>query len=214
MTATDIANLALSHLGSATIADIDAGDTKEARTMALHWPQARKEVLRSRRWTCATARADLAQSGTQPAEADPFSYAFDLPCDFIRLLEVNNADASQYDGSFLLEGSTLLHNEDTVRIRYTFDNDDPTTWDALLVDAVALLLAAKAARNLTGSETVEANLRQQYERLALPKAATADGQQEGSGEQSPLLKLISRSSGARFRGAHNDLHGLYRDPVL
>lgn len=182
--------------------------------MALHWPQARKEVLRSRRWTCATKREDLNRSGEPTSEADEFAYAYDLPCDCVRLLEVNGNDVAQWQGSFLIEGQRLLSNAETVRLRYIFDNDDPTTWDALLVDAVALLLAAKAARNLTGSETVEANIRQQYERLTLPKAATADGQQESSGENSPLLKLISRSAGARFRGAHNDLHGLYRDPVL
>jgi len=211
MTATDLANLALSHLGAITISDIAAPTNKEGRAMALHWPRARAEALQSRRWTCAIKREDLALSGDQPLQIDGFSKAFDLPCDCLRILEINGTDSTRWEGSFLIESRAILTNEETVRLRFIFDNTDLDTWDPLLIDAVALLLAAKAARSLTGSEAVEQTLRQQYERLAVPKASLADGQQEGSGENSPLLRLISQSAGSRFRGASPDLHGLYRD---
>jgi hypothetical protein len=198
-------------LGATTIADIEATDSKEARFMALHWPQARKEVLRLRRWTCATKRDDLDLSATQPDAADGFTYSHDLPADCLRVLEINNHDAVQYAGSYSLEGAAILSNFETIRLRYIFDNDDPATWDPLLQDAVVLLLASKAARSLTGSEAVESTLLQQYQRLALPQAGQADAQQERSAENSPLLDLIANSTSTRFRRTNSDPDGLYRD---
>ncbi len=213
-TPTSIANLALSHLGASTITDIEAGTSKEARVMAMHYPLARKEVLRSRRWTCATARATLQQSGQQPDTGHGFTHAHALPSKFLRLLEVNGDDVGKWADAYAIEQNLILSNSCDIWIRYTFDQDNPDKWDSLLLDAVAVLLAAKTARSLTGSEAVESALRSQYERLTLPKASTADGSQDGSGENNRLLKLVGSSASAQFRRRKFDDHGLYRDPVL
>ena len=211
-TSTDIANLALSHLGATTITDIAAGTSKEARTMNTHYAQARRETLRARRWSCAIKRAALVKSGTQPTAGLGFTISHDLPADFLRLLELNGDDLPGWADSYAIENGAILSDTDPLWIRYTFDQTDPDKWDPLLIDAVAMLLAAKAARSLTGSENLESQLRQQYERLTLPKAATADGQQDGSNENNPLLKLIAKSAGNRFRRM-GDVHGLYRDNI-
>lgn len=194
---TDIANLALQHLGESRISSIsDTGD-KVSRTCGLNYPQARDEALQTAPWTCAKKQARLSRL----AEAPLFKWraAYQLPVDFIRLCEIGGSGAwfpaEYFDrlGNRLVLGRGEDEPPATVDIEYVFRQEDSSCYDPLLVECMALLLAAKMARTLTGSDSKAQGLREEYERVALPRARTLNAQQIYSGKNHPLGVMLGRS---------------------
>lgn len=210
-TATEIANFALATLGARRITDITDDTQKSARIMNLHYAQARREVLRRHRWNFALRRQTLSQH----ADAPVFGYAYQylVPSDFIRLDKVNEVSVweSQRADWFELEngrttegadiGTVLLSNQSTIRIRYVADITDTQRFDPLFTAALGLLLAAKGARAITGSERLESELREKFEALDLPTAAQVDGAETSGGENPPIIDAINRSYFVRARGS-------------
>ncbi|GAA5120679.1 hypothetical protein JIN84_05885 [Luteolibacter yonseiensis] len=194
---TDIANLALQHLGESRITSItDTGD-KVSRTCGLNYPQARDEALQTAPWTCAKAQATLTRLSQAPLHK--WKAAYQLPVDFIRLCEVGGGGAwfpSEYFdrmGSRLVLGRGDDETPVTLDIEYIFRQEDTSTYDPLLVECLALLLASKMARTLTGSDSKAQALRDEYERVALPRARTLNAQQIYSGKNHPLRQMLGRS---------------------
>lgn len=209
--ATEIANYALGVLGSKRITDIGDTTSKNARITRLHYDQARREVLRSHRWNFACRRATLSQHADAPNWG--YSYQYPLPADFIRLDQVNEVSvwATQRADWFEVEsgldesdnpiGTVLLINASTVQVRYVADISDVSRFDPLFTQAFSTLLASRCARSITGSDSREAELRQQYEAIDLPKAQQVDGAESNSGENPPLIDAITRSYFVRARSS-------------
>lgn len=207
---TSIANFALATLGSKRISDIGDTTSKNARLMSLHYDQARKECLRLHRWNWALHRAILSQHASSPSYG--FSYQYPLPSDFIRLDTVNElsvwndqkADWFQIehglDSSDNAIGRVLLTDADSIRIRYVADIQDVSQFDPLFVQALSTLLASKAARAITGSDSLEGQLRRQFEEFDLPTAQQVDGSETSSNENPPLIDALNRSYFAQSRG--------------
>lgn len=172
---TDICNLALARVGAQSIMDIDDADSKGARACKNAFEATVREVSRARPWNALKARAALAELSTAPA----FGWAkqFQLPTDFIRLLKLNGVDVTNDDpGDFFeIEGKQLLTDADTADIQYIAYKDDPNAYDPLMVDCVVVLLASKIAVPMRQDEAMAANLRQEYERVTLPRAGKTDG---------------------------------------
>lgn len=200
---TDIANQALAYLGEAKVSSINDTSSKQARACATSYAQARDEVLRSARWSCAKKMQSLSKLVTAPVYK--WTAAYQLPSDFIRLCEIEGEYAWVPREWFDIQGRQLmlgLNDEeapDDIGIEYISRVTDTTLFDPLLVEAVALKLAAKVARELTGSDNKAAQLLEEYERVVLPKALTIDAQQRHSGENHPIMKILSRSWLARSR---------------
>lgn len=206
---TTIANYALGILGSKRISDINDEDSKNARFCKLHYDQCRRELLRSHRWNFALRRATLSQHAAAPDWG--FDYQYPLPSDFIRLDAVNEISiwATQKADWFEIEsgmdasdneiGTVLLINTDTVRIRYVADITDVTRFDPLFTRCISVLLASRCARALTGSDSRERELMEQYETIDLPNARQVDGAEVNSGENPPIIDAISRSFFVRAR---------------
>lgn len=165
-----IINSALIHIGENTIASIDQ-DTKSAKTAKLKWPLVRDALLRQFPWNCARARQTLIQDTESPA----FGYAhqYSLPSqpyclrplaiqfddgDFFPLTEPRFGGAIDPDYKFTIEGRKLLTDAETVNLMYTARLTDPTVYDSLLVEALALKLAAEMAYTITGSNSLSAEL--------------------------------------------------------
>lgn len=202
-TRTELATRALAHIGEQGIADIDDAEQKQARVCKEFAQQVIDETLRAHRWNCAIARATLSELSEAPNHG--FDHAYQLPSDFIRLLEVNG---EQWQGSSefheIEAEQRLLTDEESADIRYIQRIDVPAM-DPLLKKVVALALAVEIALPLTQN----ANLREALEGAlarAMAKAMKVDAIETGSRENRPLQRLLensplrlSRYYGARCR---------------
>lgn len=207
---TQIANFALTKLGSRPILSIDDNERKGARHCKLHYAQARDEVLRRGRWNWATTRLGLTEDPVKPLWG--FGHQHGIPTDFIRLISVNGHDVWETGRAdfFAMEASApvppategekrILTNYEKVRIKYVRRVTDTTLFDALFTSALATLLASKIARAMTGSGRKEAVLLGQFEEIELPTAAQVDGAEDASGENLPIYNALAGSALIRSR---------------
>ena len=196
-TNTDLANHALALLGEMPISDIDSETSKPARVCLQFVQAAIDETLRMGRWNCATERVTLAKSTVGPVAGYDFYY--DLPGDFIRLMEVNGEQWEDSSEFFEIEGLQLATDEDSVSIRYI--QRIPIGFaDALLANAIAIRLAGKIALPLTGSEEKAITFARLF-REALGEARQHDAQESGTGRNPRWAKVFSRSRLLRSRGS-------------
>jgi hypothetical protein len=176
----DIANLALTKLGAATIISLNDPDPK-ATVMNLLYPIVRDAELRRRKWKFSLRRASL------PAlAATPIGYArqFQLPTDplCLRVIQVGDyhvgLDMSDYRSIpteiFSIEGTTILANLPApLNIRYIAQVTDTGTFDAAFVDALACRMAFESCKKITNSDSAKESLRADY-RAAIREAAHAN----------------------------------------
>ena len=200
---TQIANLALSRVGAMQIASLDTSTSEEARQCRLHFDQKRDQLLRQHQWSFATDRATL--SALDAAPITEWAAAWQLPSDLVRLIRISGANRLQPIEDYAIEGRLLLTNEEgPVNIVYVTSAAPVTEWDSLYVDALVCLLAAELAGSIAQSPPMKAELLQEFARLSLPAAVTADARESLSGENHGFRQISARSAllGARFsRGA-------------
>lgn len=195
-TKTDIANRALAFLGESAILDIADTTTKHSRLCNQLIDPAIDETLRLHRWNCATARATLSATD---APNHGFAYAYQLPGDFLRLLELNGeAFTGSEEYLEIEEGQRLLSNSATAEIRY-IKRIDPSGFDPLLAKVVALQLAMDLAVPLTANLQLQGQVASLYAR-AMGKAAKTDAVETGSREGRTMARLLQNSPLIRSRG--------------
>lgn len=171
---TNICNLALGRLGSSRILDI-AENSTEARACALQYPILRDELLRMHRWNFATKRETLTAIVAAPAFG--WGKQFALPSDCLRVHQLNGWEENQEPRKWEIEGKYLLTDDTAAQIRYTARVTDPAQFDALFVSALACMLAARIAKDVTGSATMGAEALQEFERILKPNAQIIDSQE-------------------------------------
>ena len=188
-TSVSICSNALLMLGAQTINDLNE-PVDRAKIASNLYPTVRDDLLRTHPWNCTIKRVLLAPDATPPA----FGYdnQFELPADFLRVLEVGQA-GQQID--YLVEGRNILANATSVELRYVYLNDVENTWDASLVGLLTLAMACAMAYPITQSSALQAAFEQ---KLAMAKkvARAVDGQ-----EDPPQTLGDERLFAARF-GAH------------
>lgn len=188
-TGVSICSNALLMLGAQTINDFNE-PLDRAKLASNLYPTIRDDLLRTHPWNCTIKRVLLAPDATPPA----FGYAnqFELPADFLRVLEVGQAGI-QID--YLVEGRSILADATSVQLRYVYLNEVENTWDANLVALLTLGMAAAMAYPITQSAALQASFEQ---KLAMAKkvARAVDGQ-----EDPPQTLGDERLYAARF-GAH------------
>lgn len=108
---------------------------------------------------------------------DELTNVFYLPTDFLRYNRVSDEDAA-----IEIVGNRLLADTDTLSIKYTYSNDDPTLYSPMFVTALASRLAAEMCFNLTQSANKAKDILTKYESIDLPRAMAADSSQ-GSPEE-------------------------------
>lgn len=175
----EICNRALTKLGAARITSIiDA--SKSARCMAALWDTVRRAELRKRNWNFALARTSLPSLSTAPAYG--FANAFQLPADFLRLVQVSDiyvipgmTDYREGDDSpYAIEGQQLLTDFSApLKLRYVKDVTDPGTFDALFVEAMAAKLAYEGCYEITQSNQGREAAAQDY-KFTIAEAARAN----------------------------------------
>lgn len=176
-TAVSICSNALIKLGERPINSFDEANTPggldRARIASNIWPTVRDSILRSHPWNCAIKRVSLSPEITVPA----FGYdkQFILPADWLRNVEINGVSAEAVD--YAVESGRLLLNETVLYLRYVWRNDDPSSWDPLLVDAAETAMAMEMAYPITNSNSLRAEM-QGTLMEKLRKARTVDGQDD------------------------------------
>lgn len=177
---TAVANLALQHLGERSILDI--GDSGEKASVELRkaFVLTRQTLLREHYFNFSEDVVALQRLETAPVAR--FDYAYQLPSDCLRAIAINDDEEETQDDFELASEGRLFTNADTVNLRYIKDVETVTRWDAAFVDAMALKLAVKTCKTITGSDERVESLTRAFQGLSLPSAKAADSR-EGRPEQ-------------------------------
>jgi hypothetical protein len=104
-----------------------------------------------------------------------WGFAYDLPGDCLRVLEVNGT-AWPTDG-WAVEGRQLVSNETAVELLYIYRNEDPNLYDAELVSALAAHLALELATSLSALPSIVDRAAERA-KDALTEARRSDGHEE------------------------------------
>lgn len=191
---TSIANAALRLLGERRINSIDDQNSKGARVVNDAYDDVRRDMLRTQQPRFATTRVELSANATAPAFG--FANAFDLPSDYLRMLDSRNAS----DSRWVVEGNQILTDLGApLGIIYIRDIEDVQKFDASFRQAFAAALALEVADSLTGTLT-ESEKAAQTARFRAMVAGGADGQEATADRVEGSQWLLSRvsSSGGRL----------------
>lgn len=171
---TQICNQALARVGAQRIMDINDADSKSARVCLNVFEATVREVASAGDWKCLKKRGTFSKLAQAPAFEWAFQYQ--LPADFISLVELNGVDYhGQVSDDWEIEGNVLLTDADVAKVRYIAYVEDTTVWDALFTDAIVVLLASKIAVPIRQDEGLAQALKEEFLRSALPKARTRNG---------------------------------------
>lgn len=170
-TAVSICSNALLMLGDRPIASFDE-DQDRARLASNLWPQVRDFVLRSHPWNCAITRVALAPDVTPPAF--DWAHQFTLPPDFLKALSLGEMGR---EGEFRIEGRKLLCDDNPALLRYVFANDNPGTYDTMLVEAMTSEMAHRMAYAITQSASMVDAMAQKA-MMVMRRARAVDGQDD------------------------------------
>ena len=187
---TDIANMALSRLGTrATIADLSENST-EARQIKLWYATVRDDLQSLVDWNFNRVSQALASLGTPPARWAS-SYAYPSDCLKMRRLDFGTASwvagdpASDFEIASDGSGTFLYCNEDRVSAVYAQRVTDPARFTPGFVLALVDCLAAAVAHAITQkADLAEMLLRRAQERIERARADSAnEGIAQGDAER-------------------------------
>jgi hypothetical protein len=172
MTKTEIINVALSRLGESPIQSPEDGSAA-ANAANIVYDIARRAALRDYPWSFAVREADLPrleQGGYF------YEYAYELPSDCIRVVEL--LGNPEYETS----GRSLLTNAADIKLRYVADVSDTGLFDSKFTEALTYKLASELALSIKGSPELMASYNNAY--LSLAKDGGAKSAQESRKELS------------------------------
>ena len=173
-------------LGAPTITDISDGSV-DADAMSISLPFVRDAALADHSWNFATKR--IAPSLDPTAPLYDFTYRFNIPSDYIRLLGI------QDDPPYKIEGDYILSDVNPLRIKYTYRQTNVLRWSPLFKIYVAIMLASANAELLTQSTALEERLEKKAIGV-LAKARFADATEDDPDDVEANLWLDSRTTGS------------------
>jgi len=179
-TQVQICNLALARVADegAQITSL-IGSSREVRLCNLFYEPALRETIRLHPWNCAIKRAKLGQLSSEPVFE--FSYSYQLPTNFIRVLEVSNT-ASTWNRNhkqieYQIEGRKLITNESDIYIKYVSYISDPNEMESLFMKCFYTVLASKLVMPLTEDEALRNSIENEIQNIILPEARSIDAQE-------------------------------------
>lgn len=172
MTKLEIASLALLRVGNNRISSLDE-DSIDAELINTLLNPSIREVLREANWSSALKRVNLTQNTDIPAFQ--YNYAYTLPADLIRLVQVYNSEG-QIDSQnyWRIEGKNLLTDMAAVNITYIHFPDDVDILDQLCAQTIICKLAMKLAYPKTENEELVKSLIMEYEQITAQRAKSID----------------------------------------
>lgn len=176
MTKTEICNRALNFLGQEPIVDIDSDGPQEV-SLRNAYDFALEDSLRSHTWNFAYKRASLARLDAAPTYG--YSYAYQLPSDFLKLRDTDDTLGHE------IEGDQILSNNESMKIRYIARVTDTEKFDSSFANFLAVRLARELAYNITGESSV-------IEKIdALYKEAKREAK-KNDGQESKLVVFLNK----------------------
>lgn len=201
-----VANLATGYIGDDDLISAPDEQSKPARTVAAVWDEVRKFVLSKNEWTFARRGISLA---ARPATAaNPvigYDYAFPLPVDYRRLIQIIEPIAcrSRYLVAADAAGKReiLVNTAGPLVIRYIRDVEDPALWSDGFTEAFVFRLAWQICDRLSGDKARKRDAGDQF-RMALRQAGGANAKEDppreldrGDWVRSRRSSLLDPSSG-------------------
>lgn len=172
-----ICNQAMAKLGAQRITDL-MDDTRNARVLNAIYDIKRDAELAAHPWTFAITRAKIPASSTAPSFG--WAYAYPLPPDCLRLVEIGEAFADYDPAGFEVEGGAILtDNASPLSIRYVQRVTNSGLYPPLFVESFACRLAAETAEELTQ------NLSKREAAWAERKQAIAEARRTNAIERPP-----------------------------
>jgi len=201
-TQLSLCNLALDKVSEKPITAVAAVNPR-AEACAREYQPALDLILRRAFWSFAIVRDTL--TAASPAPSWGYTYAYDLPVDFIRLEVFNNAQVEDYNAQkrYKLEAGQILSNEDVANILFVSsrltspDTVDtlPGLMDPLFVSAFTSLLGAYIAPTVkTDGPAFATTLLNRYEiELGIAKVANSrERKRRTIGERTESRMLSAR----------------------
>jgi hypothetical protein len=191
-----IANLALQRIKAKRIISSFDEDTTEARAVSTCYETCRDEMLEENPWTFATKRWVLTQLVTAPVFTDDgCTIAYSLPPDFIKATFLSDRSAlwkieAAADGTKILVSDTA-----SLKIKYTFKNDNPDTYSPKFITTLVLRLALELCFKIAEAAKYTEAIHKEYE-AALASAISSDSQ-----PGSPDQMIQDAGDRARYIGA-------------
>lgn len=141
---TEICNRALSKVGDSRVSNIETDSSEKAQILNSMYELVRDELLRTYPWNFAIKRTQLAVDGTAPSWG--YNKRYQLPSDFIAILEIKNHPDYRMEGGYILtnEGAPLY-------IKYVKRVESTGDFDELFAEALAAQLAVEISERLTQS---------------------------------------------------------------
>lgn len=173
---TDIANLALAHVGDHVITSIDDADDAAARKMKAAWDITRDAVLADHPWNFALRRASLAADLTAPAFG--WQRGFTLPSDpyCLRVLAITSYEGDAGE-PFKVEGRTILTDAVApLPVTFIARVTDTELWSPSFVTAMGLRLAWSVGPGLGAAAGRVADSKAAYDEM-LRDARSIDAQE-------------------------------------
>jgi hypothetical protein len=158
------------------------------------------ELLRAHWWNFAMERTRLAQ--LSQGVAFGFAYAYQLPTECLRVVEVNGISSSGAPGEdWEIEGGKLLHDASKVEIRFIKRVTDLTHFDSLALEALIVLLASKIAPAIQGGSTTKAmELKEEFHKVLAPLAKRVDANETRSSKVNQMEAMLAGSRALEARG--------------
>lgn len=182
----EICNSALRKVGSSVIQSFTSGSPESNAANDLYDVH-RLKVLRSHHWNFATKRAKLARLAAAPEFG--FTYKYQLPSDFIRVVSFHPDDQGFSNIEYKIESDDLHTEAEDAYLRYIADIFDPNLMSPDFREALSLSLAVDFAITIADSNTLHETLRDEYQRLLLHTKSTDSI--EDYPEQEPAGSWIS-----------------------
>ena len=170
-TEVSISSNALLMLGAQPINSLSE-DLDRARLASNLFPAVRNYVLRRHPWNCCVKRVKLAPDVTPPAF--DWAFQFTLPADYMRTISVGE---SGVEADFKIESGKLLSDENPCLLRYIWRNENPATWDDMLVWGMTVSMKAAMAYAVTQSTSLEQAIEAALKDV-LKQARAVDGQDD------------------------------------
>jgi hypothetical protein len=168
----DVINGALLQLGAQTISAIGE-DSVAGELSAATYETIRDRVLASHPWGFATKRVQLTELSPVPATGTGFDRRFQLPTDYLRVLELIDAR----DEDWVIEDQELLTSfVDDVFVKYIRRVETPGKFSAPFVEALQSILASEWAEPLTSSNSLSNRMDRAAE-VRMRRSRSFDGQE-------------------------------------
>lgn len=180
----DICNLALDELKQSPVNSIDTPQTATERICARRYDAVRQECLAASSWKFAIKRVKLSPNIVPPAFG--YTYAYDLPNDYIRRVTTGDDYLRDIDRDFQLENGQILlptgtpsgsdTDPTTLYLRYIYDITDVSSFSPLFVAYFVLKLALRMSNKFAISTSLKAQIKDDFKDCEL-EAKSVNGQE-------------------------------------